>query len=63
MKVNLGTIEVGDVERRALRHNIGLTGLATREEVRNAYLDLAYEDIVHMISDLLEDRPYWRSRF
>lgn len=63
MKVALGTIEVDDVTRRALRHHIGLTGLATREEVRDAYLELAREDVVQIISDLLEDRPYWRDRF
>ena len=62
MKVNLGTIEVNDVIRRALRHHIGLTGLATREEVRDAYLDLAHEDVVQIVDDLLEDRPYWRDR-
>ena len=63
MKVALGTIEVDDVTRRALRHHIGLTGLATREEVRDAYIELAREDVVQIVCDLLQDRPYWKNRF
>ena len=34
MKVDLGTIEVTDEQRRAIRRHVGLTGLATRDEVR-----------------------------
>lgn len=62
MKVNLGTIEVGDVERRAIRHRYGETGLATRKEVRDAYIELAQEDIVELVSDLLKELPYWEGR-
>jgi len=34
MKVDLGTIELNDRQRRAIRHYYGKTGLATRAEVR-----------------------------
>ena len=62
MKVNLGTIEVTDVQRRAIRHRYGKTGLATREEVRSMYTDLAQEDLQDLVSELLEDHPYWEDR-
>lgn len=62
MKVALGTIEVTDVMRRAIRNRYGKTGLATREEVRSEYIDLVHADMEEVISDLLEDRPYWRDR-
>ena len=35
MKVNIGTFEIPDVVRRALRAHRGKPGLATREEVRS----------------------------
>jgi len=45
MKVRLGTIEVSDEERRALRRSRGETGLATREEIRNYFFLLWDTDI------------------
>lgn len=62
MKVNLGTIEVTDVMRRAIRHRYGKTGLATRKEVRSLYAELAQGDIEDLVSELLEDRPHWEDR-
>tara|TARA_R100001129_G_scaffold168511_1_gene136768 strand:- start:85 stop:276 length:192 start_codon:yes stop_codon:yes gene_type:complete len=62
MKVNLGTIEVDDVQRRAIRHRYGKTGLATREEVRHEYISLVQGDMQEIVSDLLSDRPYWWDR-
>ena len=36
MKVKLDTIEITDEDRRTFRRSRGLTGLATRDEVRTA---------------------------
>ena len=62
MKVALGTIEVTDVQRRAIRHRYGKTGLATREEVRREYIHLVEADMEEIVGDLLEARPYWWDR-
>lgn len=52
MKVNLGTIEVSDFTRRALRADQGRSGLATREEVRSAFLTFASAVIQDKVSEL-----------
>jgi hypothetical protein len=51
MKVRLGTIEVDDEIRRALRHRQGRPGLATRAEVRNAYRNQAEIDIELIVDE------------
>lgn len=45
MKVRLGTVEVGDFVRRAIRARYGQGGLATREEVRFIYKSNAEETL------------------
>ncbi len=45
MKVNLGTIEVNDHLRAAIRLRAGYTGLATRKEVRKLVHDLLNGDL------------------
>lgn len=49
MKVRLGTVEVNDSVRRALRRRVGRRGLATHDEVRDFFLmvaDAALDDVV-----------------
>jgi len=43
MKVRLGTVEVDDFVRRAIRARYGQGGLATREEVRFIYMSSGEE--------------------
>lgn len=45
MKVVLGTVEVSETMRKAIRHHYGQSGLATREEVKQAYLSSAEADL------------------
>ena len=56
MKVSLGTIEVNDDIRRAVRHRVGKTGLATRREVRDLYKSLADADLDCVVSDWQKDQ-------
>lgn len=49
MRVALGTIEVSDEHRRAIRERLGRPGLATRREVQRFVLSngmLALDDLV-----------------
>lgn len=59
MKVNLGTIEVDDDYRRAIRAHFGKTGKATRKEVKNFYQALADADMEGIVHDwrTLKDTP------
>jgi len=54
MKVDLGTIDVNDRWRRAIRHYYGKTGLATRAEVRSFLLALVSADMDNVEADLLQ---------
>lgn len=50
MRVRLGSIDVDDDVRRAIRSLYGKSGLATREEVRNFWnnaADTDLSDVVH----------------
>lgn len=51
MRVSLGTVEVEDLTRRAIRHHVGKKGLATRKEVREAFIDHASAVISDMVQE------------
>lgn len=51
MKVNLGTVEVTDAQRRAIRRWSGKAGLATRAEVRALYRALAEGDLADIYAE------------
>mgnify|MGYP003154312075 CR=1 FL=1 len=53
MKINLGTIEVDDEMRRAIRSRVGGNGLATRAEVKDLFLRLASLELVDVRFDYL----------
>lgn len=45
MRVNLGSVTVDDATRRAINKYFGKPGLATREDVRQAYIQFAEAEI------------------
>lgn len=59
MKVNIGTIEVSDADRRDLRKINGLPGLATRDEVRLAMAGAIEAEKYHWFNQaaMIDDYP------
>jgi hypothetical protein len=51
MKVNLGTLEVSDKERRAVAFHYGEEGLASREMMRQFLLDCGSSDLGTLVYD------------
>lgn len=51
MKIDLGTIEVTDEQRRAINQCVGMKGLATRDDIRRMAQNLVYEDLVGFVED------------
>lgn len=55
MKVNLGSVEVTDEVRKAMRKRRGRGGLATREEARRDLLDAVNERMQKILNDESDD--------
>lgn len=51
MKVNLGTIEVNDLVRRAIAKYYGEKKIASRATVRSFFLDHASADLEQVVSE------------
>lgn len=62
MKVRLGTIEIDDEERRAIRAYYGQRGLATRADVRAFFIAMAEADLETIVHDFAEERQRGEER-
>lgn len=62
MRVNLGTIDVGDVVRRAIRYHVGRKGLATRRDVRVFFDTCGTTTLDDLISEMDTNAPDERAR-
>lgn len=51
MKINLGTIEVDDFDRRALNWMANLPGLASRKDVRDYVLMYGMDSLTNHVAD------------
>ena len=54
MRVNLGSIEISDAGRRAIRLEVGKAGLATRDEVKRFIIDHGFADLEARIGEAQE---------
>jgi hypothetical protein len=62
VKVSLGTIDVPDIMRRAIRHYHGERGLATRTECRAWYITHGESLDADAVIELLNDEPEWNAK-
>lgn len=62
MRVKLGTININARARRAIRSDLGLSGLATGQEIRDFFLNHADSVLVDKIATLVEQEPKWEGK-
>lgn len=57
MRVQLGTIDVSDEQRRLLGRRMGKTGNASREDVRRFIIDHGLADLAAAVAEEAENDP------